>query len=370
MTVAACEALSRSLRWNHERVQILHDPDTGLEAVIAIHSTALGPALGGLRIRPYEGGLAEALDDALRLSRAMTLKASAAGLDLGGGKAVVVNREGAGPRARRLAALAGEIERLGGAYITAEDIGTTTADMDFIAEHTSYVVGRSERNGTGGDPSPDTARTVFGGIRAALAVLDGDTSLRGKTVGVIGLGKVGAHLTALLADAGARVVGYDPVPEARRRCRDRVDLVDAAAAVLGADLDVLAPCAVGGLVDAELAEVLRCRVVCGAANNPLSGPEAAEALARRGILYVPDFLANCGGLIHADAERLGDGNGERLERALAEAEARTLEVLVEAVETGVSPAALAEARAWERVERARNGAAAAAPRPIPEEVGR
>lgn len=349
MTVATADPLAQSLAWGHERVQLLNDPETGLEGVIAIHSTALGPALGGLRVRAYEGGTAEALDDALRLSRAMTLKAAAAGLDLGGGKAVIVDCEDAGPRAARLAAFAREVERLGGAYITAEDIGTTTADMDFIAEHTGHVVGCSEREGLGGDPSPDTARTVFGGIRAALEVLDGDSSLEGRRVGVIGLGKVGGHLAGLLAEAGAEVVAFDPRAAAREGCGDGVALAASAEEILAAELDVLAPCAIGGAIDPDVAAQLSCRVVCGAANNPLSGPEAAAALARRGILYVPDFLANCGGLIHVDAERRGEGGGALLELALADAERRTGEILAEALASGELPATIAEQRAWSRI---------------------
>src|SRR6185312_10491727 len=155
----------------------INDPDTSLEGVIAIHSTVLGPALGGLRLRPYPGGMAEALDDALRLSRAMTLKASAAGLDLGGGKSVIVDNGAPASRAERLAAFARQIDRLGGSYITGEDVGTTIADMDLIAEHTSHVIGRSASGGLGGDPSPDTARTVFGAIRAAFEALDGEPVL-------------------------------------------------------------------------------------------------------------------------------------------------------------------------------------------------
>lgn len=357
MTVATVDSLVCSLGWGHEQVHLLNDARTGLEAVIAIHSTALGPALGGLRLRPYPGGMAEALDDALQLSRAMTLKAAAAGLDLGGGKAVVLDDGDAASRTLRLSAMAREIDRLGGAYITAEDVGTTTADMDLIAAHTSHVVGRTERDGYGGDPSPDTARTVFGGIRAAFSALEGESDLAGRRVGVIGLGKVGAHLAGLLIEAGATVVGYDPSAAALGGCRDGVVPAASAEAVLAADLEVVAPCALGGLIDAEGAERLRCRVVCGAANNPLAGPDTAAALARRGILYVPDFLANCGGLIHADTERLGAGGGERLELALAEAERRTREVLVEALETSELPTTIAEERAWSRIRAAGPAAA-------------
>jgi glutamate dehydrogenase/leucine dehydrogenase len=169
ITSTLCASLMRSLAWEHERVHLVRDAGSGLCAVIAIHSTTLGPALGGLRIRAYEHDVPEALDDVLRLSRAMTLKAATAGLDLGGGKAVVVDDGRAELRVPRLVALAREIDRLGGDYITAEDIGTTTADMDPIAEHTSYVVGRSRHGGVCGDPSPETARTVLGAIEAALA---------------------------------------------------------------------------------------------------------------------------------------------------------------------------------------------------------
>ncbi|HMJ02528.1 MAG TPA: Glu/Leu/Phe/Val dehydrogenase dimerization domain-containing protein, partial [Conexibacter sp.] len=248
------DALLRSLAWEHERVQLVQDADCGLQAAIAIHSTVLGPALGGLRIRRYEGGLPEALDDALRLSRAMTLKASAAGLDLGGGKAVMVDdgtgTEDTARRGARLRALAREVERLDGAYVTAEDLGTTTADMDLIAEHTNHVVGTTRRGGLGGDPSPSTARTVLGAMAAALDVLDGDDALTGRVVGVIGLGKVGARLAERLLEAGARVVGTDPVAEpCRSAAALGVEIVAGADELLARRLDVLAPCAVGGMVD-------------------------------------------------------------------------------------------------------------------------
>jgi glutamate dehydrogenase/leucine dehydrogenase len=350
------DALMRSLSWEHERVEVVHDAASGLEAVIAIHSTVLGPALGGLRIRRYEGGLAEALDDALRLSRAMTLKASAAGLDLGGGKAVMVDdgTDGAAARGPRLRAFAREVERLGGAYITAEDVGTTTADMDLIAEHTSHVVGRTAHDGCGGDPSPATARTVRGAIAAALEVLDGDDALAGRVVGVVGLGKVGGRLAELLVEAGARVIGVDPVA-ATCRCAEAhgVEIVASPGELLTRRLDVLAPCAVGGLVDEAVAGRLDCRVVCGAANNPLADECAATTLARRDVLYVPDFLANCGGLIHVDWERRGVREAATLAQALADARERTHAVLCEARADGRLPGAVAEEHAWRRVHAAR-----------------
>jgi len=360
MTETVGDVLLESLGWQHERIHCVDDPASGLRAVIAIHSTVLGPSLGGMRIRRYEHGLAEALDDALRLSRAMTLKASAAGLDLGGGKAVVID-DGSCDDARRrarLVALAREIERLDGAYITGEDIGTTTSDMDLVAEHTRHVIGRSVHDGVGGDPSPATARTVLGAIQAALEVLAGD-ALAGRTVGVIGLGKVGAQLAEWLLEAGVRVIGCDPVAETvQRLAAAGMEPAASAEDVCGARLDVLAPCAVGGMVDEATAARLQCDVVCGAANNPLTGRAAAELLASRGILYVPDFLSNCGGLIHADGERRGKADADALERALADAQARTRDVLLEACESGRLPSDVAEAQAWSRIERARTERAA------------
>jgi glutamate dehydrogenase/leucine dehydrogenase len=335
---------------------VVRERDIGLQAVIAIHSTVLGPALGGMRVRDYPGGLAEALDDALRLSRAMTFKAAAAGLDLGGGKAVVVDDGRRNLRSARLVALAREVERLGGAYITAEDIGTTTADMDLISEHTRHVVGLSAHDGLGGDPSPATAVTVLGAVRAALWALDRDEQLESRAIGVIGLGKVGQALARLLLDAGAVVVGYDPVRSAADRfCAAGGELAHSAHELFTRPLDVLAPCAVGAMIDGSVARSLQCRIVCGSANNPLSGRDAEAVLARRGILYVPDFLANCGGLIHVDAERRRDPDPSRLERALAGAQARTREVLLEARATGRLPGKVAEEHAWARINRARAG---------------
>ena len=353
--------LTESLSWRHERVELVHDAGSGMQAVIAIHSTVLGPALGGLRVRRYEGGLPEALDDALRLSRAMTLKASAAGLDLGGGKAVMLDDDAGcepGCRAARLRAFAREVERLGGTYITAEDIGTTTADMDLLAEHTHHVVGTTRRDGlgggVGGDPSPSTARTVHGAMAVALEVLDGDGALAGRSVGVVGLGKVGGRLAERLVREGAHVVGADPVEAACRRASTLgVEIAPSVEQLIAHRLDVLAPCAIGGMIDAATAATVRCRVVCGSANNPLTDERAAAQLARRGVLYVPDFLANCGGLIHADCERRRERDRTHLEQALAGARTRTRAVLLEARERGALPSAVAEEHALRRVEAAR-----------------
>ncbi|HST39871.1 MAG TPA: Glu/Leu/Phe/Val dehydrogenase dimerization domain-containing protein [Conexibacter sp.] len=360
----SCTRLTESLGWDHERVELLHDRDSGMRAVVAIHSTALGPALGGLRLRRYEHGLPEALDDALRLSRAMTLKASAAGLDLGGGKAVLLDDGRDELRAPRLAAFGRALDALDGSYITAEDVGTTTADMDLIALQTEHVVGRAHAGRVGGDPSPATAVGVFCAIRAALHALDGDDALTGRRVGVVGLGKVGGSLARMLLDAGAEVIGCDPDPHAvaaLTAARGRFTAAPDAAAVMAQPLDVLAPCALGGMIEAEVARELRCRIVCGAANNPLSGPEAAALLAARGILYVPDFLANCGGLVHVDAERHGEHDAAAVAARVEAAGERIRDTLLAARAAGRTPQEVAEERAWARVEQARAAHAAASP---------
>ena len=335
---------------DHERVVIRQDAETGLRFVVAVHSTVLGPALGGMRLRAYPGGLPDAVDDALGLARTMTLKASAAGLDLGGGKAVMLDDGGPELREARMRAAAEVVEELCGAYITAEDIGTTTADMDLIACHTRWVVGRSEENGGRGDPSPVTAETVLHSIERGLAAATGSPELDGRTVGVIGVGKVGAPLARKLVGEGARVFAFD-VDAARlgALAEERVvEPVRSAEVLFARQLDVLAPCAAGGAIDEHVA----CRVVCGAANNPLASPAVAGRLAARGVLYVPDFLANCGGLINCSAEWSGAGEAD-IEAHVATAIARLDEALAESRRTGEPPAAVAERHALERVERAR-----------------
>src|SRR5919107_3489905 len=194
---------------DHEQIVIRQDPDTGLRFIVAVHSTVLGPSLGGMRLKRYPGGLREALEDVMGLARTMTLKASAAGLELGGGKAVMIDDGRLELRLARLEGAAGVIEGLGGAYITAEDIGTTTADMDYMSRFTRFAVGRSREHGGGGDPSPVTAETVFQGIRRGLAAATGSDALDGRRLGIIGLGKVGSVLARRLAEAGASVVACD-----------------------------------------------------------------------------------------------------------------------------------------------------------------
>ena len=339
---------------DHEQIVIRQDKETGLRLIVAVHSTLLGPALGGMRLKRYPGGLREALDDVMGLARTMTLKASAAGLDLGGGKAVMIDDGRPELRTARLEAAARVIDGLDGAYITAEDIGTTTGDMDHMAGFTRFVVGQSVSNGGGGDPSPVTAETVFQAMRRGLAASTGSGDLDGRRVGVIGLGKVGSALAAKLAEAGAQVIGCD-LDAGRCDCLavdHGIEVTPSAEAILAAELDVLAPCAAGGLIDDAIARSIDCSVVAGAANNPLTDRAVARTLMEREIVYVPDFLANCGGLIHVSLEWYGHEGGseeeliagamERLDLALATAEA-----------DGVPPIDVAERQALERVEAAR-----------------
>jgi len=335
---------------DHEQIVVRQDAETGLRFIVAVHSTVLGPSLGGMRLKRYPGGLREALEDVMGLARTMTLKASAAGLDLGGGKAVMIDDGRTEMREARLEAAARTIEGLDGAYITAEDIGTTCADMDHMARFTRFCVGRSRENGGGGDPSPVTAESVFQAIRRGLAAHDGSDELEGRRVGVIGLGKVGGALAGRLAEAGARVVACD-LDE--RRCEAfGGEIAPSGEAIMGMELDVLAPCAAGGVIDDAIARALDVRVVAGAANNPLTNRAVARTLAGRGILYVPDFLANCGGLIHVSNEWYR-GAGPSEEERIARAMDRLDLAISTAAAEGSTPVEVAERQALERVEAAR-----------------
>lgn len=341
--------------WAHERVVVHHDPASGLHAIVAVHSTVLGPGLGGLRMRPYDV-VDDALHDVLRLSAAMTLKAAAAGLDLGGGKAVILDDGDSEDRTARLRAFAQLVADLDGAYVTAEDVGTTTADLDLVASVTPHAVGRSVERGGGGDPSPSTAATVAGAVRHGVRVRLGATDLAGLRVGVLGLGKVGADLARRLASDGAELVVADLDEGHARRLADELGAtaVDVAALPV-ADVDVLAPCAVGGLITEELADRLRARVVAGAANNILADDGVAGRLAAREVLYVPDFLANSGGLIHCSDEREGF-DPARVAARVAAAVDRVGDVLDEAVASGHTPLRIATERAERRIASARAAA--------------
>jgi valine dehydrogenase (NAD+) len=334
----------------HEQVVFCSDPASGLRAVIAVYSTALGPALGGTRFYPYPSEEA-AVADVLALSRAMAYKNSLAGLDLGGGKAVIIGDPRTDKTEALLRAYGRFVEALGGRYLTACDVGTYNADLDVVARETRYAHGRSEAYGGCGDSSVLTAYGVFQGMRAAAQHSWGSPSLTGRTVAVAGAGKVGSHLIGHLIDDGADVLVTDVDQAAVDRVLARFPQVKAVpdtAALVGTAHDVYAPCALGGALDAETVEVLPSRIVCGGANNQLATPEIADRLVERGILYAPDYLVNAGGVIQVEDER----HGFSFPRAQAKASGIfdvALRVFEAADAQGVSPAVAADQLAEERM---------------------
>lgn len=288
----------------YEEVVYCHDAASGLKAIVAIHSTALGPALGGTRFYPYKSG-DDALVDVLRLAKGMTYKSALAGLDLGGGKAVIIGDPASAKSEALLRAYARFVDSLGGRYLTAEDVGTTQADMDLISRETRCVTGTSPLLGGSGDPSEATARGVYWAMRATAAHLDGAADLSGLHVVVSGVGKVGSSLVGLLVADGAKVSVADVNRAAVDRVAgDGVESVEPSGAHAVA-CDIFAPCALGAVLNSRTIPELHCRAVVGAANNQLQTEADSDALARRGIVYVPDFVVNAGGVINIADELIG-----------------------------------------------------------------
>ncbi|HET6449001.1 MAG TPA: Glu/Leu/Phe/Val dehydrogenase dimerization domain-containing protein [Conexibacter sp.] len=345
-------ALDLESQFDHERVAIERRPEIGLTLILATHSTALGPGEGGLRMKRYPR-IDDAIVDALRLSAAMTLKSSAAGLPFGGGKGVVLEPPAWASRETIMHAVGDVVERLDGAFIIGPDAGTSVEDMNLIRDRTRHVVGFSAERGGLGDPSPSTAVTVLGSIRHAVDLLDGATTLAGVRVGVLGVGKVGGHLVELLAAEGAEVLVADldatRVAEVAGRTGATAIAPDA---FLDLQLDVLAPCGAGELIGLDQVPRLRTRIVAGAANNPLVADHVADALHERRILYVPDFIANCGGVVHNSVEYRG-GTIEDVPAALQDAVGRARAVLEQAVEAARPPLDVARELAAERIAQAR-----------------
>jgi leucine dehydrogenase len=332
---------------NHEQVTYATDEETGLQAIVSVHDTTLGPALGGTRLYDYEDERA-ALRDGLRLSRAMTYKAAAADLDLGGGKAVIYGASDEIKSEALLRAYGRAVDDLGGKYITSVDVGTGVGDMDVIAEETDHVVGTSDGLG---DPSPITAHGVFHGIRACVEHTYGRDSLSDRHVAVQGIGKVGGRLAELLAERGATVTVTDTSEEALEEFVATYDDAERVATddIYDVSCDVFAPCAMGGVIDDETIPRLDCDIVAGAANNILDARRHAEALRERGVLYAPDYVLNAGGLITVAKEHTG---GTR-EVAFEEAEAigdRLLQMIERAEERDTTVLDAAEEYAMERTD--------------------
>jgi len=337
-------------RADHEQVVFCQDNRSGLRAIIGIYSTALGPALGGTRFYPYASE-DEALADVLRLSTAMAYKNALAGLDHGGGKAVIIGDPARIKTEPLLRAYGRFVASLGGRYVTACDVGTRSEDMDIIARESRHVTGRTTANGGAGDSSVLTALGVMHGMQAAAGHAWGDTSLHGRTVGVEGVGKVGHRLVQHLVEAGAQVVICDVAAsavEATLARHPQVRAVENVGALAREKLDILAPCALGGTLTEDLVNVLGARVVCGAANNQLAHHGIEKLLADRGILYAPDYVVNSGGVIQV-ADELAGFNFDRARAATEHIFATTSKILAIADADGVPPSVAADRLAERRM---------------------
>ncbi len=306
--------LSEMMSKNHERVYFGYDKASGLKAIIAVHSTVLGPALGGTRMWDYSSEEL-ALQDVLRLSRGMTYKAAMAGLALGGGKAVIIGDSTKDKTDDMMRAFGRMVEELDGKYITAEDVGTTEHDMSVIYSQTRHVTGIPKSLGGSGDPSPVTARGVYQGIRACVKESMRVTSLDGLRVAVQGIGNVGWYLCGYLHARGVKLFITD-INEYRLQAAVKQFGATAVGPdeIYDADVDVFAPCALGAVLNDNTVSRIRARIVAGGANNQLAPDLADDALMRRGILYAPDYVINAGGLISASSEKLNHSNREVLEK--------------------------------------------------------
>lgn len=342
-----------------EAVHMMRDPETGLEGVIVLHSTRLGPAAGGCRLWHYADSAA-ATTDALRLAEGMAYKNALADLPLGGGKAVIMRPPGDFDRVALFRAFGREVERLGGRYLTAEDVGTGVDDMRRVREETAHVAGLPVAAGAvGGDPSPWTALGVLRAMEEAVRRRHG-SGLSGARVAVQGLGHVGEQLAMLLAEAGARLVVTDLDPERASAGAARLGAqLVAPDAILDVPCDVFAPCALGGVLDMKGVARIQARIVCGAANNVLANDACGRRLAERGVLYCPDYVVNSGGIINVCAEHLGWAKAE-VERRVGETGHRLSTVLDHAAAHGIDPHRAADRLARERMALHPSGSAQAA----------
>jgi glutamate dehydrogenase/leucine dehydrogenase len=333
-----------------EQVALTADPETGLRAIVAIHSTVLGPSLGGTRFRPYTSET-EALTDVLRLARGMTFKHAACGNVFGGGKAVIIGDPATFRTDALIRAYARFVDRLGGRYLTAEDVGTTQADMDLIRTITPFATGASEDLGGSGDPSPATAWGVLHALSAVAAWLWDDESLHDRRVAISGVGKVGHTLAGYLAEAGARLTIADVRAHVATAVAKELDaeVVDASS-IHRVSCDIYSPCALGAVLNETTIPELRCVAVCGCANNQLATPEDGQRLAARGVLYAPDYVVNAGGVINIAHERDEGGyDHDRAWKHIAAIGETLTKILTLADEQGVTPSEAADSFAEARL---------------------
>ncbi len=343
---------------NHEAVHAFFEPAAGLRGFIAIHSTALGPAFGGCRVWKYDSD-ADALTDALRLSKGMSYKNALAELPYGGGKAVIMRGDGPFDAEALFEAYGRVVESLGGRYITAEDVGTSVENMRSVAKFTDYVSGIPRTDGyAGGDPSPMTALGVFEGMKAAAEHRLKTADLKGMTVAVQGIGHVGYHLCRLLHGAGAQLI----VSDINRQNMDRAVAEFSAKPVssdeiLNAEADIFAPCALGGVLDVNSIASLKAKVVAGAANNQLAGRTDGKLLDVAGITYAPDYVINAGGIISVAAERNPDASKERVLKAVKRIGQRTAKILSRAAQSKTPSSEMADRMAREIISKAKQASA-------------
>jgi len=342
---------------HHDEVVFCHDPRARLKAIIAIHDTTLGPALGGCRMWAYDTDDA-ALEDVLRLSRGMTYKSAMAGLNFGGGKAVVIGDPHKDKSEALLRRLGRFVESLGGQFITGEDVGMSVEDIDVMGQETRFVAGIAER---GGDPSPATAWGVYSGIKAAVRHRLGRDDLGGLGVAVQGLGHVGSRLCERLAEAGARLLVTDIDADALRQAVERFSATAVAPDdIYDAEVEVFAPCALGAVLNDQTIPRLKAAIVAGSANNQLASAEHGRALLERGILYAPDYVINAGGLIHVSYEITYRGTHFEREVAMAHVgrlHDRLRDLFARAEADGVPTNEMADRIAWERLEEVRKARA-------------
>ncbi|MBI2918187.1 MAG: Glu/Leu/Phe/Val dehydrogenase [Chloroflexi bacterium] len=299
------DILDYMVRYGHEQVVYCSDPSCGLRAVIAVHDTTLGPSLGGTRMWPFPSEEAATID-VLRLSRAMTYKAAAAGLHLGGGKAVIMADPAKDKTEALFRSFGRFVDSLDGRYITTEDVGTTVRDMEWISTETEHVVGVPVSQGGSGDPSPATGFGVYQAMRACAQEVFGADSLQGKTVALQGFGKVASYLAGHLREAGASLVACDVSPRAAERAKKEFGArIVSPDEICDVECDIFAPCALGGVLNDSTIPRIKAPITCGGANNQLLEDRHAEALKERGILWAPDYVANAGGLINLSFEPTG-----------------------------------------------------------------
>lgn len=337
--------------FEHEQVVYCNNPDVGLKAIIAIHDTTLGPALGGCRMWPYASE-EEALVDVLRLSRGMTYKTSAAGVNMGGGKAVIIGDPRVDKSEELFRAFGQFVQSLGGRYITAEDVGIGPQDLTYVAQETSFLVGLPEHSG---NPAPATAFGILRGIQASLKKVFGDDSLDGRKIAIQGAGQVGYYLSQLLREEGAEIIITDIYPERADRIVEEFGArkVDPEA-IYDVECDVFAPCALGGIINDDTVSRLRCRIVAGSANNQLLENRHAAALAQRQILYAPDYVINSGGVINVSEESHPEGySWERAKARIHLIYDKLLEIYELSEKEGISTAEAADKLAEARIRRMR-----------------